>query len=69
MEGNKGREATKTHIKPTIQNKLCGSYQILQFCLTKGMTLTKVHKGAKFKQRCWLKPWMGFNTEKRSNTM
>ena len=29
------------------------------------MKLTKVHKGVKFQQRCWLKPWIDFNTEKR----
>ena len=29
------------------------------------MKLTKVHRGVKFKQRQWLKPWIDFNTEKR----
>ena len=37
----------------------------LQFYLKKGMKLLKVHRGVKFKQRCWLKPWIDFNTEKR----
>eukprot|EP00438_Fugacium_kawagutii_P030269 Skav219081 [mRNA] locus=scaffold1777:108894:110345:+ [translate_table: standard] len=37
----------------------------LQFYLSKGMKLTKVHRGVKFKQRQWLKPWIDFNTEKR----
>lgn len=37
----------------------------LQFYLKKGLKLTKVHRGVKFKQRCWLKPWIDFNTEKR----
>lgn len=37
----------------------------LQLYLRKGLKLTKVHKGVKFKQRCWLKPWIDFNTEKR----
>eukprot|EP00438_Fugacium_kawagutii_P020498 Skav224682 [mRNA] locus=scaffold1804:148653:149879:+ [translate_table: standard] len=35
------------------------------FYLKKGMKLTKVHKGVKFQQRQWLKPWIDFNTEKR----
>ena len=37
----------------------------LQYYLKKGMKLLKVHRGVKFKQRCWLKPWIDFNTEKR----
>ena len=36
----------------------------LQFYLQKGMKLKQVHRGVKFKQRCWLKPWIDFNTEK-----
>jgi len=37
----------------------------LQFYLKKGMKLKKVHRGVKFQQRCWLKPWIHFNTGKR----
>ena len=37
----------------------------LQFYLQKVMKLKQVHRGVKFKQRCWLKPWIDFNTEKR----
>ena len=37
----------------------------LQFYLQKGMKIKQVHRGVKFKQRCWLKPWIDFNTEKR----
>ena len=37
----------------------------LQFYLQKGMNIKQVHRGVKFKQRCWLKPWIDFNTEKR----
>ena len=31
------------------------------------MKLKKVHKGVKFKQRAWLKPWIDFNTGKRKD--
>jgi hypothetical protein len=37
----------------------------LQFYPKKGMKLKKVHRGVKFQQRCWLKPWIDFNTGKR----
>jgi len=36
----------------------------LQFYLQKGMKLKQVHRGVKFNQRFWLKPWIDFNTEK-----
>ena len=37
----------------------------LQYYLKKGLKLKKVHKGVKFQQRAWLKPWIDFNTGKR----
>ena len=37
----------------------------LQFYLKKGMKLKTVHRGVKFQQRQWLKPWIDFNTGKR----
>ena len=37
----------------------------LQFYLKKGMKLKQFHRRVKFKQRCWLKPWIDFNIEKR----
>ena len=37
----------------------------LKFYLNKGMKLKKVHRMVKFQQRCWLKPWVDFNTQKR----
>ena len=37
----------------------------LRFYLEKGMKLKKVHRGVKFKQSAWLRPWIDFNTKKR----
>ena len=65
-----GKEAKDEKQPKLILNQLDKANYVvhikaLQFYLKKGMRLTKVHRGVKFKQRCWLKPWIDFNTEKR----
>ena len=43
-------------------------YKNPHLCLCLGMKLTKIHEVLKFKQSDWMKIYIDFNTEERTNT-
>ena len=47
------------------KNNYVVHYRNLQYYLSQGLILKKVHKILEFKQSAWMKPYIDFNTQKR----
>ena len=42
------------------------SYRYLQFCLAKGMKVSKIHRIIQYDQKAWMAPYIQFNTDQRT---
>ena len=59
---------TVKKLVPNLMNKnnYVIHYRNLQQCLELGMKLKKIHRILKFKQSDWMRPYIDFNTQKRT---
>ena len=67
LSTHKLNHTKQTRLAPNLYDKEKYIVHIknLQLYLSLGLILTKIHRGIKFQQRAWLKPYIVFNTDKR----
>ena len=55
-------------LAPSLRDKkIHNSLQIIQFYLSLGMNLSKIHRVIKFEKSNWLKVYIDFDTEKKNS--
>ena len=66
--GHNTTTGTVKKLVPNLVNKniYVIHYRNLQQCLELGMKLKKIHRILKFKQSDWMRPYIDFNTQKRT---
>ena len=64
---NKKQSPKQTKLIPNVQDKsnYITHYKNLQFYLSHGMKLSKIHKILQFKQEAWISPYIEFNSQKQ----
>ena len=65
-EGIKVGQVEKLTPNLKDKEKYIVHYRNLQFYLSKGLKLTKIHRALEFSQSNWLQPYIDFNTQKRA---
>ena len=63
----KDEDTKKLILNVMDKNNYVVHIQILKYYLKEGLKLKKVNRVISFQQKCWLKPWIDFNTNKRKN--
>ena len=63
----KDEDTKKLILNVMDKNNYVVHIQILKYYLKQGLKLKKVNRVISFQQKCWLKPWIDFNTNKRKN--
>ena len=66
-ERKKGEKVEKLICSIEDKKKNVIHIRTLKQALNHGLKLKKVHRAIKFKQKAWLKPYIGINTELRKN--
>src|SRR5215469_5430596 len=60
-------KSTAKKLVPTFFNKehYIIHYRLLKYFFLKGINITKINTGIKYRQKAWLQPYVEYNTEKR----
>lgn len=60
---------TQLDLNLNTKTKYVIHYAALQQCLTAGLNVSTIHRVLKFRQECWLKPFIDYNTHLEQNAV